>query len=95
MSKLRQSPPPRIISIAFERLTKKQCRGGCSGSAPLRFKTERRRSLAGTLTVVVGVIIVGGWIRQQLRVPNTRFEDIHNVLRVATTRVAARVAANR
>jgi len=27
--------------------------------------------------------------------PDTRFEDIHNVLRVATTRVAARLAANR
>ena len=27
--------------------------------------------------------------------PNTRFEDIHNVLRVATTRVTARLAANR
>jgi len=27
--------------------------------------------------------------------PDTRFEDIHNVLRVATTRVAARLGANR
>ena len=27
--------------------------------------------------------------------PGTRFEDIHSVLRVATTRVAARLAANR
>jgi hypothetical protein len=27
--------------------------------------------------------------------PDTRFEDIHNVLRVATTRVVARLAANR
>src|SRR5262245_48583121 len=27
--------------------------------------------------------------------PDTRFEDIHNVLRVATTRVATRLAANR
>ena len=27
--------------------------------------------------------------------PDTRFEDIHNVLRVATTHVAARLAANR
>ncbi len=27
--------------------------------------------------------------------PETRFEDIHNVLRVATTRVAVRMAANR
>lgn len=27
--------------------------------------------------------------------PDTRFEDIHHVLRVATTRVAARLAANR
>ena len=27
--------------------------------------------------------------------PDTRFEDIHNVLRVAATRVAARLAANR
>lgn len=27
--------------------------------------------------------------------PDTRLEDIHNVLRVATTRVAARLAANR
>ena len=27
--------------------------------------------------------------------PDTRFEDVHNVLRVATTRVAARMAANR
>jgi len=27
--------------------------------------------------------------------PDTRFEDIHNVLRVATTRVAGRLAANR